>query len=99
MAPTPWSRLTARANRFAEKTESEPDEHGWRAASRVRLLQELELAIRDEIDREIIRAREQGASWGALGMRSKQAGQARHKAAVARQAAAASRKAARAAFR
>lgn len=99
MAPTPWSRLAARITRYAEKTETEPDEHGWRSGARVRLLQQLEAAIRDEIDREIIHAREQGAQWGALGMRSKQAGMARHKAAMERQTRIQARKAARAAFR
>lgn len=85
MAATPWSRLTARIIRYAEKTESEPDEHGCRSAERVRYLQQLDLAIRKEIDQEIIRARDQGAPWGNLGMRSKQAGQARYRAAVERQ--------------
>ena len=86
MAPTPWTRLADRIDRYAEKTEIEPDEHGERSAARVRYLQQLEGAIRGEIDGEIIRAREQGARWGNLGMRSKQAGQARHRAAVDRKA-------------
>jgi hypothetical protein len=84
MTPTPWTRLAARIERYAEKAEREPDEWGFRAAARVYQLQELAGAIQKEIDREIIHAREQGASWGTLGMRSKQAGMARYRAAIAR---------------
>lgn len=67
MTTTPWSRLTARIKRYEASTESRVDEHGFRSTARLDLLRKLEVAIRDEIDRETVRAREQGASWAFIG--------------------------------
>jgi hypothetical protein len=82
---SPWKRLQARIARYEADTEVVADEHGFRAAERIRRLERLRLAVEGEIDREILRAREQGASFGTLGFRSRQAAHARWRAARRRQ--------------
>ena len=82
---TPWARLRRRIDGYEAKANLQPDEHGYRAKENIRHLQTLEQAVRREIDREIIRAREQGATWSMIGFgRSKQAAQQRHAAALRR---------------
>jgi hypothetical protein len=63
LVTTPWDRLGAQVKRSSELAERQPDEHGRRAAERVRLLRELCWAIEAEIDAEVARAKDQGASW------------------------------------
>lgn len=82
---TPWDRLRRRIDGYEEKSSRAPDEHGYRAGEHLRHLQTLRQAIETEIDREILRAREQGASWSSIPYGgSKQAAQQRHRAATAR---------------
>ena len=81
---SPWDRLAARVKR-AGRSEDQPDEHGYRAVARLDELVRLSAAVNQEIDREIIHAREQGAQWqllgGVLGM-SKQGAQHRYRIAM-----------------
>lgn len=86
MTATTWTRLRTRLAGYEAKADTEPEEHGFRASANLRLLQDLRAAIETEIDREIIRAREQGMSWAGIEYgSSKQAAQQRHAAAVRRQ--------------
>ena len=85
MSSTPWTRLRHRIKGYEEKADGVGDEHGFRASENLRHLQQLRTAIEAEIDREIIRAREQGAPWsGIMYGSSKQAAQQRHAAATRR---------------
>ncbi len=83
----PWTYLADRV-RALERQAIHPDERGERAAQNVKLLLKLRDAVDAQIDREILRAREQGASWSDIawraGMGSKQAAQQRHAAAARR---------------
>jgi hypothetical protein len=83
----PWTYLADRV-RALERQVIGPEDRGERAAANVGLLLKLRAAVDAEIDREILRARQQGASWSLLaavaGMGSKQAAQQRHAAAARR---------------
>ena len=62
-----------------------PDEHGMRACRNIEGLIRLRGVLERCIDAEIIRAREQGATWSTIPYgRSKQAAQQRHAAAMSR---------------
>jgi hypothetical protein len=86
MTATPWDRLKRRIKRYEEHASRRADGNGFRACENIKHLQMLEAAVRNELDREIIRAREQGATWAMIPFgNSKQAAQQRHAAAIARQ--------------
>ena len=63
---TPWTRISKRVQ-LAGRAEDQPDEHGQRALARINKLVPLRRLVDKEIDKEVVRAREQGASWSALG--------------------------------
>jgi hypothetical protein len=84
-APTTWARLRKRIARYEQAADAQPDVHGVRASVNLRHLQTLRAVIELEIDREILRAREQGASCSDIDYgSSEQAAQQRHAAALAR---------------
>ena len=79
-----WDQLAARVER-ARRSEDRPDEHGARVMARLDELLPLAHEVEQEIDREIVRAREQGMSWSLLGATlhmSKQGAQHRYRVAM-----------------
>lgn len=64
---TPWDRLGARIKRLRAEESQVPDELGYLAGERIRKIRDLALAVEQELDKEIVRARDQGASWSRLG--------------------------------
>ena len=64
---TPWRRITAKIDKAAERSETRPDD-GQRALARIAELKELQRTVAREIDKEVLRARDQGASWTTLGV-------------------------------
>ena len=63
---TPWDRISKRV-KLARPAEDQPDDHGQRSLARINELVPLRRLVEKEIDQEVVRAREQGASWTALG--------------------------------
>ena len=82
---TPWDRISKQV-RLAGRSEDQPDEQGQRALARINELAPLRRMIEGEINKEVVRAREQGATWSALGrvlLMSKQGAQHHWRIAVA----------------
>ena len=84
MATTIWKRLENRVKTARSRAEEAPDRLGWQASRNLDELWKLQAAIERMIDEELIRGREQGASWAMLGT-SKQQAQQRHRRALERQ--------------
>ena len=63
---TPWRRITAKIDKAAALTEPRPDD-GQRALARIDELKQIQRVIAQEIDKEVLRARDQGTSWTRLG--------------------------------
>lgn len=77
MADDVWKRLDQRI-RAARDRADVSDEHGFRASRNIEELRRLRGALDGFIDAELVRGREQGASWDMLGT-SKQQAQQRYK--------------------
>ncbi|MGH9118273.1 MAG: hypothetical protein ACRD0A_10480 [Acidimicrobiales bacterium] len=80
---SPWAALRRRIDHYA--TTAEKLSGAERGAARVDGLRELRETIDAEIDREVIAARDQGATWERIGP-TKQAGMQRYNAAMTRKA-------------
>lgn len=80
----PWDKLATIVNR-ARRSEDQPDEHGFRALARIEELLALQHRIERLVDKEVIGARDQGATWanigGALGT-TRQGAHQRHRRVV-----------------
>jgi hypothetical protein len=83
MSADTWQRLDRRVKTARARAEEAPDEHGIRASRNLDELRKLQWSIEKLMDDEIIRGRDQGASWSMLGT-SKQQAQQRHKRALER---------------
>lgn len=67
MATNPWRALTTVIERGQRDAEKEPDARGYRALQRISAMVVLRDAVEDAVSAEVIRAREQGAQYDAIG--------------------------------